>query len=1096
MVCVCAALVAPAGAGAAVKAGAAVADASWHIGASAGQYASDGTFGVDPDNGTYDPTTHSIRRATSYGIQSRLEVRAIVVEGPAGNRFAIAKTDQYIPQDLLYRRAGQLLKNEGECGIDAQHLTMTATHDHSSPMYSSTSWGVWAFQDVFDIRFYNYLSRQIFNAVEDACDDLVPVRVGAAVGQFDKTHRHSFGPAIADDGSPAGYPFSNTDHDVSVVRFDDISDPEHPKPLANIVNFSGHPEMLNGNDLISADYIGPAQRMLDRATGAVTIWSQGAVGTAEPERSSYHSMHERLEFSHREYAQAEYAAHLLTDKMLDVWTGIGSGDPPDPDRYVPFDEQFSVRFADKWYPGPFSHPYPGVSNCRADRTLSGEYLLPIVGLPDCSTPEEGLRNVADLVGLPEPPPSPIPPIDPGLTTDDFEGAGIPVPENYGAPGYTGLEEDMDVHLQGIRLGEIYLPICACEQWYDQSTNIETRTDKIAGNEWVGLDWGAQCTADGNGTYEPDGTGTGTWTCPNPGNTSQTLPPISDLKYERMRAQVNNPANGWNDIENVATAESEPVDPREIKGNYTHDDGDISAGLGYDLTIPISMANDYNGYIATYREYQRGDHYRKALTGWGPHSSDYMATRLVYIGRQLRYRPARLPDDMVTEQLLAPKMIADQAVNVARAAALGTAGQAAVDAYEAALPDEAPVEAVGQPADVERFGAALFTWNGGSNFTDNPVVTVEREVGPGEWKTFADQSGEIPVTLEFPQGEEVASYLSGDQAWPWTAHFEAFVAPFDTGSGSRATPAGNYRFVVHGMHRSGGAAEAYDLTSDTFRVKPWSGITIDDLRLDDDRTVSFKVGPRTTRTVTGGGPEITAEIGPIDYPDSYDSPTRFIRDEKTAFRDPAAPGDPSKLEWYCFTCTFRPWIDTGDATEAFVTIRNGSGKVVDRVPATPDGDRWVTERRLAAGHTATVDAGDVIDAYGDYNGTASGQLDGGPAPQAAAEEPPAEEPPAEEPAPDAPATDGTGADVSTPAPSTSCTNPIRGTAKPEVLRGTAAGDRINGGGGDDEVRGLAGDDCLTGGGGRDVIRCGRGDDVARVTSRDRVDGCERVYLSSR
>ena len=46
-----------------------------------------------------------------------------------------------------------------------------------------------------------------------------------------------------------------------------------------------------------------------------------------------------------------------------------------------------------------------------------------------------------------------------------------------------------------------------------------------------------------------------------------------------------------------------------------------------------MANDYNGYIATYREYQRGDHYRKALTAWGPHSSDYMATRLVGDGRR-------------------------------------------------------------------------------------------------------------------------------------------------------------------------------------------------------------------------------------------------------------------------------------------------------------------------------------------------------------------------------------------------------------------------------------------------------------------------------
>jgi hypothetical protein len=372
-----------------------------------------------------------------------------------------------------------------------------------------------------------------------------------------------------------------------------------------------------------------------------------------------------------------------------------------------------------------------------------------------------------------------------------------------------------------------------------------------------------------------------------------------------------------------------------------------------------------------------------------------------------------------------------------------------------------------------------------------VVTVEREVSSGNWKTFADQSGEIPVTLEFPQGEEVASYLSGDQAWPWTAHFEAFVAPFDTGSGSLATPAGNYRFVVHGMHRSGGSAQPYDLTSETFEVKPWSGITVNDLRLEDDRTVSFKVGPRSTRTVTGGGPEITAEIGPIDYPDSYDSPTRFIRDEKTAYRDPAAPGDASKLEWFCFTCSFRPWIDTGDAAKAFVTIRNGSGKVMDRVPATPDGDRWVTSARLPAGHTATVEAGDVTDAYGDYNGAASGPLDGGPAPQA-----PADEPPAGEQLADAPAADGTGDEVAPPVASATCTNPIRGTAKREVLRGTAAGDRINGGGGDDRLSGLAGDDCLTGGGGRDVIRCGKGDDVARVTRRDEVHGCERVYLSSR
>jgi hypothetical protein len=193
---------------------------------------------------------------------------------------------------------------------------MAVTHNHSSPFYSSTSWGVWAFQDVFDLRFYDYYSRRMAEAVERAAAALVPVRVGAAVTQFDKTARHSYGPATADDGTPAGYPHSDTDHNLTVVRFDDVSRPGPPRPLANLVNFALHPEFLDGNDLISADYVGPLERMVDRETGALTIFTQGAVGTAEPERSTYHDVHERLEFSHREYAQAEYGARLMANAIV------------------------------------------------------------------------------------------------------------------------------------------------------------------------------------------------------------------------------------------------------------------------------------------------------------------------------------------------------------------------------------------------------------------------------------------------------------------------------------------------------------------------------------------------------------------------------------------------------------------------------------------------------------------------------------------------------------------------------------------------------------------------------------------------------------
>ena len=43
-----------------------------------------------------------------------------------------------------------------------------------------------------------------------------------------------------------------------------------------------------------------------------------------------------------------------------------------------------------------------------------------------------------------------------------------MPENYSAPAYTGLEEDVGVHLQAFRVGAILFTVCSCEQWADQA----------------------------------------------------------------------------------------------------------------------------------------------------------------------------------------------------------------------------------------------------------------------------------------------------------------------------------------------------------------------------------------------------------------------------------------------------------------------------------------------------------------------------------------------------------------------------------------------------------------------------------------------------
>ena len=954
-----------------VRAGVASVDASWHVGAGAGQYSPEGSFFNSPQGQGADPHRHSRKQEPTYGLQSRLKVRALVVEGPDGKRVAFVKNDLYIAQDLLWRRAKQLIE-AGPSGVDGDAFAMSVSHNHSSPYYSSTAPGAWAFEDVFDERFYAYYARRMADAVEKAAATMVPVRVGGAMSNFDKTARHSFGPAKADDGTPAGYPVSDPDQKMTVVRFDDISDPSNPKPLANIVNYALHPEFLDGNSLISADFIGPLERMADRRTKALTIFTQGATGTSEPERSAYHPVRERLEFTHKEYAQAEYGASLMAREVVDTWEDIERGATDDSNDYaqylVPFKSDFPVKAEDRFYPGPVAHPAPTVSNCRADSVFTGDPRVPIVGLPDC-TAIPGLSNVTG--------PFPL-----KLTTDDFQRMGIPVPENYGAVGYGALEEDVGVHLQSFRLGDILFTICSCEQWKDQSENIRTRTDRVQGNQYNGYDWSDRCTQVG-------GPG-GNWECMHPsGGADGKLggpgdDPITDYEYRRMVAQVNNPANGWNDLD----SESEPADPAKIEGNYTHDDmpdnpDDVTdparaSRHGYGLTVPIGMANDYNGYIPSYREYQRGDHYRKALAAWGPHSSDYMATRLIELGRKMMGGGY-----LVEDEPLSPKETADQLNNEQRAQVLGTAGEAS-DANEEQSSGAAdggnPGSPVEQPRDIRRFNAAFFKWNGGNNYVDNPNVKVQRCFrvqcrSDSDWRDFADQTGEVQTTMKYPTPPTPGA------TWTWTAHFEAFASRYDLFSpegvsdAGTATPPGTYRFVVDGRARKDGATKDYQVKSDPFTVTQWDGIRAEDVRREPDGTVSFRVGPRREIPMPGFTPA-TTEIGPIDYPDSYAgdpyaAPRKaaFIKDERSFVRDPEAPTDPAKVEWYCLECSFRPWLDAGDAVKATVTFVDSNG-FTREVAATEQGGRWRTSETLGAGGSAYVGAGCVQDAFANYNGTAS------------------------------------------------------------------------------------------------------------------------------
>ncbi|MGH2724543.1 MAG: hypothetical protein ACRDI0_09835 [Actinomycetota bacterium] len=1037
-------------------AGAARVDSTWHVGGSAGQYAGqdcvledigfpeEACLGTSVHHDHADPFTHQTRRNPSYGIQGREWVRALVVDGPSATepggrqRFAIVSNDLYIPQDLVNRRVAHIVADhdrahpEAATGISPENLAVSVSHSHSSPYYSTPSWGVWLFQDVFDIRYFEHIAQKMAQAVIEASANLRPARMGAAAIPFTVDgkppgaswlKKHSYGPVNSlgvngnNEGAPAGYPRTDTDRDLAVLRFDDVSDPAAPKPLANWVVWGMHPENLDGNDLLASEYVNVTYRIVDRELGGITLFSQADTGTAEAtDNLNAHPSHLRQEFSHKEYAQVERAARTVANTVRVAWTDVARASAgasiPRHHRVVPFSTSPPVGFKDLRFAPPGARTSPTVSSCRAERAFDGNPGIPIAGLPDCEYVLTPVESALDQF-----------PFDPGVTYDALREAGVPVPDNVGAPSYTGLQETLQVHLQAIRLGNVGITVCPCEQWADQSRNIKSRLDTASGNLWYGWDWTANYNDPG---WQPgviyDGKDLpghgpltlndwclpnedGTWACRNPGNPAQRVT-IPDLAFRRMKAQIYNDARSWDEPASSLRAESDPADPDDIWGNFTHEE---LTEFAYDLVVTVGMTNDYWGYIASYREFQRGDHYRKSLTGLGPHSQDFLATRLSRMAAELNGGP---------EVALGPKDLAyawDYEHQGLRARVLGQSVGTLLPLYEQQLPaDGGSPGIVEQPRNITRFETAQVRWVGGSNYVDTPMVAVERcareTAGScARWLPHADGFGEVQVRVTYPRPAQLVDWRVGAYEWPWVATFEAFdsdiVLPDVLGSRRSQTLAGLYRFVVEGCHRGSTPAPGdptcpshepvnrvapYRLTSQPFRVSPWDGITVPDVAVEPGDAVSFTVGPEYL------GPDgrkflpsysNTDELfdytksNPIDYPNTYDSPFPFIQprhDGGGSDEDDVkeyGPG-PHDDEVFCFHCSFRPWADTGAVATAVVTvIRAGGAREAVAAVYDPGTERWYAPVSLAPGDAAFVDRGGIVDVFGEFNGQPSATVTG-------------------------------------------------------------------------------------------------------------------------
>ena len=677
---------------------------------------------------------------------------------------------------------------------------------------------------------------------------------------------------------------------------------------------------------------------------------------------------------------------------------------------------FPVAIEDRWFRGPVSHPYPGVSSCRTDSALAGN---PRVPSPACRTARRSparQHRPADHRRRPAAPSR-------GSRPTTSRSSGSRSPRTTRRPRYTGLQDTLGVHMQALPPGRhplhgLLVRAVGRPGVQHQDAHGHAARQRVPGlrpDRCRDTSDRIKCTPNPDGTHEDDGSGTGTWTCTllfDPvGSDTRTLP---DSLVQHMRSQIRNDAAGWDDptcseLGCGFQAESEPTDLSKIRGNYTHDDTDVRGGTVQTPGVRRQARlqadrHDLDGQrlqrlhrdvprLHEPRPLPQGAHrlgpalerlLRDAPDADGPRAEGRRRSR----ARRSTARPTSRRPTRRAAAIIA-KEIADQAIEEAQASRPSPRRRGAgVAAYDATLPDDGAGDApiTRQPQDIERFDAATFEWVGGNNYTDNPdrhrPAQGRRRSGRRSPTRAARCPSRSPTRPARP-GSTRARRAPSPAASSTTAPAAR------CGSGrrrSRPSSRGSRSSIRRGRPtrrpRRGPTASSCTASGARAARTPTTSARPTSSRCcrgaaSPSRTrrstaqghVTFDAGPTATieeRLVEqGDGDRATArpplaaenapipfEIGPINFPDTL--------------KDPAATGalflkpdrgysgtSLTEVEHYCLNCSFRPWLDAAGASTATVEITRLKGGP-KRETLKPDAaGRFVSKNTLKPGDTAKV-----------------------------------------------------------------------------------------------------------------------------------------------
>lgn len=246
----------------------------------------------------------------------------------------------------------------------------------------------------------------------------------------------------------------------------------------------------------------------------------------------------------------------------------------------------------------------------------------------------------------------------------------------------------------------------------------------------------------------------------------------------------------------------------------------TAELGVDHAVMVSYAMDHEGYLLIPEDWLLGE-YEADITMWGPLASEYIMEELFdYTGELLQDDVHQHPDPLGQ---YARTQYPDKPLPTARPDVTPDAGTIVTtvpDSFWVPAGFEVQLEI---PAQVPRVsGQIQLAWLGGDPGVDEPLITLEREVG-GSWEPVTTPSGRVITDSH----HDILKGYTPDPLEPVDAlqdhYWWAVWQAVDHTADRTGLPLGTYRLHVQGQS-FGGSAETwpwdaipYELTSEPFEV---------------------------------------------------------------------------------------------------------------------------------------------------------------------------------------------------------------------------------------------------------------------------------------